>query len=322
MPNLILDDQISFMKLTYFLIFLFCFELSIAQEESFISEDISINNMIDGTLLFPERSKKATLAIIIQGSGPTDRDGNQTNLKNNSLKFLAEGLYKKNIASFRYDKRLVKLIKEGKFKEEDANFNDFIKDAKEVVSYFNKDDRFSKIIIIGHSQGSLVGMIAAQEVGVDKYISIAGAGQEIDDVVIDQLKVQAPNFVDSARKSFDDLRVYGVVQNYDSNLATIFRPSLQPFMYSWMQYNPQTEIAKLSIPVLIINGDNDIQVQVSEAEKLKNANPDAQYKIIKNMNHIFKEIKGDLTENQQSYNNEELPIMPKLIEIVSSFILK
>ena len=308
------------MKIKWFLLFILFFRIGVAQEKSFVSEDIPINSNIDGTLLIPKKEEKPPLAIIIPGSGPIDRNGNQDNLKNNSLKFLAEGLYRKNIASFRYDKRLVKLIQEGKFKERDANFNDFIEDVKAVTSYFKKDPRFSNIIIIGHGQGSLVGMIAAQEKGVDKFISIAGAGQEIDDVLIDQLKVQAPNFVDSARKSFDDLRVNGVVQNYDPNLATIFRSSLQFFMYTWMQYNPKTEIAKLNIPVLIINGDADIQVQVSEAKKLKEANPNAELVIIKNMNHIFKEIKGDITENQQSYNKEEIPIMPKLIKTISSFI--
>jgi fermentation-respiration switch protein FrsA (DUF1100 family) len=92
-------------------------------------------------------------------------------------------------------------------------------------------------------------------------------------------------------------------------------------MFSWMQYNPQTEIAKLSIPVLIINGDNDIQVQVSEAELLKSATPTSHLEIIPFMNHIFKEIKGEYIENIQSYNKEDLPVMPILIETVSGFIL-
>ncbi len=309
------------MKIKWFLIFILFFRIGIAQEKSFVSEDISINSIIDGTLLIPKGNKKTPLAIIIQGSGPTDRDGNQTNLTNNSLKYLAEGLYIKNIATFRYDKRLVKQIAEGSFNENDVLFDDFIEDAKAVFNYFKNDDRFSEIIIIGHSQGSLVGMIVAQD-GVDMYISISGAGREIDDVVIYQLEKQAPELKDNARQAFDDLRVNGVTQNYSPGLSSIFRPSLQSFMFSWMQYNPQTEIAKLKIPVLIINGDNDIQVQISEAEKLKEAKPDAQYKIIKNMNHIFKKIKGGLAENQKSYNNESIPVMPKLINVISSFILK
>ncbi len=309
------------MNIKLIVIFILLFGISSAQEKSSFSEDISINSIIDGTLLIPKKTQKPPLAIIIQGSGPTDRNGNQTNLKNNSLKYLAEDLFKSNIATFRYDKRLVKQILEGTFKENDVNFNDFIKDAKAVTNHFKMDNRFSKIIIIGHSQGSLVGMIAAQD-RVDAYVSIAGAGREIDDVIIYQLEKQAPQLKDNARQAFDDLRVNGVAQNYSPMLATIFRPSLQSFMFSWMQYNPQTEIAKLEIPVLIINGDNDIQVLVSEAKKLKEAQPEAQLEIIENMNHIFKEINGDITENMKSYNDETIHIMPKLIEVISTFILK
>ena len=310
------------MKLKLVLLFLLFFEIIPAQNPAFNSEELSIDSSIQGTLLIPSSKNKTPLAIIIQGSGPTDRDGNQKNLNNNSLKYLAEGLYHKKIATFRYDKGFFKQVLEGTFDEREVDFNDFIKDAINVVNYFKDDQRFSEIIIIGHSQGSLVGMIAAQEKSVSKFISLAGAGQEIDDVVIDQLQKQSPALVENARKSFDDIRVNGLAQNYSPFLASIFRPSLQPFMISWMNYNPQTEIAKLTIPVLIINGDNDFQVQVSEAEKLKNAKPDAELVIIPNMNHIFKEIKGDLVENQKSYNNQELPVIKKLIKSIKSFILK
>tara|TARA_R110000787_G_scaffold274287_3_gene382189 strand:- start:4451 stop:5383 length:933 start_codon:yes stop_codon:yes gene_type:complete len=310
------------MSIKWVLLFLFFFGINHAQIPSSNSVDLSINSLINGTLLVPSKNKKIPLAIIIQGSGPTDRDGNQQNLKNNSLKYLAKGLYKKNIATFRYDKRFVKQVVDGTFKESEVDFNDFIKDAVNVIQYFKEDQRFSQIIIIGHSQGSLVGMIASQEENISKFISLAGAGQEIDDVIIDQLEKQAPALVENARQSFDDLRVNGVAQNYSPLLASIFRPSLQPFMLSWMKYNPQTEISKLTIPVLIINGDNDFQVQVSEAEKLKAAKREATLIIIPKMNHIFKETKGDLLENQASYNKEEIPISKKLIKTIYSFILK
>ena len=309
------------MKIKWFLLFILFFRIGIAQEKPLVSEEISINSIIDGTLLLPEKIEKPPLAIIIPSSGPINRNGNQANLNNNSYKYLAEGLYNKNIASFRYDKRLVKQIAEETFNENDILFEGFIEDAKAVREHFKNDNRFSKLIIIGHGQGSLVGMIVAQE-DVDKYISIAGAGREIDDVIVFQLEKQAPELKDNARQAFDDLRVNGVALNYSPELSSIFRPSLQSFMFSWMKYNPQTEIAKLDIPILIINGDKDIQVQVSEAEKLKDAHSKAQLVIIKNMNHIFKEIKGDLDENQKSYNDKGIPVISKLIKTINSFILK
>lgn len=310
------------MKLNWLFLLLFFFEINYAQKNTLNTVDLTIDSSIEGTLLIPSKKNKTPLAIIIQGSGPTDRDGNQSSLKNNSLKFLAQNLYKNNIASFRYDKRLVKQVLDGTFDESKVNFNDFIADATTIIKEFENDQRFSEIVIIGHSQGSLVGMIAAQSNKISKFVSVAGAGQAIDDVIIDQLKKQSPALVENARQSFDDLKLNGVSQNYSPYLATIFRPSLQLFMISWMYYNPQTEISKLKIPVLIINGDNDLQVQVSEAEKLKKASPKAEFIIIPHMNHILKNIKGDRIENQQSYNKQDLPISKKLIKSISSFILK
>lgn len=297
---------------------LICFGNSIAQD-SFTSEDLKITPLVEGTLLLPETSEKPPLVIIIGGSGPTDRNGNQNMMKNNSLKFLAEALYKNGIASFRYDKRIVKIMKMGNMDEKKIKFDDFIEDAITVTEHFKNDNRFGAIYIIGHSQGSLVGMIAAHN-RANGFISIAGAGQEIDDVIVDQLAKQAPALVDNARQSFDDLRVNGTAQNYSPGLASIFRPDIQPFIYNWMQYNPQEELSKLNTPVLIVNGDKDLQVQVSEAEALHKAKPGATYKIIPKMNHVLKKIEGNDLENGKSYNQYDLPISKELVSVVTEFI--
>jgi pimeloyl-ACP methyl ester carboxylesterase len=290
-----------------------------AQTKKFISEDLSITPLVDGTLLVPETTGKLPLAILIGGSGPTDRNGNQQMLVNNSLKLLAEGIYENGIASFRYDKRIVKQMKLGSINEKNIRFDDFIDDAIAILTYFKKDERFSEIYIIGHSQGSLVGMVAAQE-GANGFVSIAGAGQEIDDVIVDQLAKQAPGLADNGRTAFDDMRANGVANNFSPGLASIFRKDIQPFILTWMKYDPKVEIAKLTIPVLIVNGDKDIQVQVSEAELLRNAKPDAAFKIIPNMNHVLKQIKGNDLENSKSYNIYNLPVVPELIATVSDFI--
>ena len=291
---------------------------SYAQKDNFNSEEIKIGNFVEGTLLVPE-SDSPPLVIFVGGSGPTDRDGNQAMQKNNSLRYLAEGLYKNNIATFRYDKRLLKIMKMGQIDETKIDFNHFIEDAMEVLAHFRMDKRFDRIAILGHSQGSLVAMIAAQN-GTDAFISVAGAGQAIDDVIVDQLAKQAPGLKDNARESFNDMRTNGVAQNYSPGLSSIFRPSLQPFLISWMQYEPQQEIAKLDIPILVVNGDKDLQVQVSEAEMLAAANTRSKLIIVENMNHIFKEIRGDDLENQKSYNEYNRPVMPELIEEITSFL--
>lgn len=283
------------------------------------TNDIKVSPFVEGTLLLPKKVENPPLAILIGGSGPVDRDGNQPMLRNNSLKLLAEGLQDKGIASFRYDKRIVARLRKGNLTEEDIRFDDFIKDAIDVIEYFKRSNAFSKLIVVGHSQGSLVGMIASQE-RADAFVSIAGAGQELDDVIVDQLAKQAPGLKENARQAFDDMRANGIAVQYSPGLASIFRASLQPFLISWMKFNPQEEISKLNIPILIINGDKDLQVQLSEADLLHKAKPGAQVLIIEGMNHIFRKVEGDDIDNTKTYNNASLPIMPELVEAIVDFI--
>ena len=294
---------------------------ALAQQGNFISEELNINPLIEGTLLHPDDNSQVPLLIMIQGSGPTDRDGNQSNLKNNSLLMFAESLSEAGIATYRYDKRIFPMLREGKLNEAELSFDDFVADAQTVLTYFQDTKAYSRIYIAGHSQGSLVAMMAAQQ-GADGYISLAGAGQTIDEVIIDQLENQAPAWGESAKQAFEDMKTKGVAENFNPAIASLFRKELQPFMLSWMKYDPAVEIAKLSCPVLIINGDKDIQVAVSEAEILAKAKPDARYEVITNMNHILKTIEGEILENMQSYNDPEKPLSTELTAIIVDFVKK
>lgn len=290
-----------------------------AQNMVFKTTEIHVNELIDGTLLIPEETQNPPLVILIAGSGPTDRDGNQPMLQNNSLKFLAEELSGKGIATFRYDKRIIKQIKLKTIKEEDLLFEDFIEDAKAVVNYFHPD--FTRIFIVGHSEGSLIGMVAARE-NTTGFISLSGAGRPIDEVLKEQIGKQAPNLIAELDRNFLLLSEGKEIQNSNPILASLFRPSVQPYMRSWLQYNPTVEVAKLTIPVLIINGDKDLQVSVRDAELLFAAKPDAQLQIIDKMNHILKNIEGETMENQMSYNKKELPVSEKLVETMVDFITR
>ncbi|SHJ08624.1 hypothetical protein SAMN04488096_1086 [Mesonia phycicola] len=304
----------------YFLISISFFSFLFLQaQEKFIANDIRINKYIEGTLLAPKQ-QTVPLAIIINGAGPIDRDGNQRMMENNSIKKLAESLSKKGIATFRYDKRTLKATKLN-IKEKDMRFDDFIEDANSVINRFKPIPNFNKIYIIGHNQGSLVGMVAAQN-NVDGFISIGGAGQPLDSVIIKQIGAQMPGLKENAVSAFKDLREKGKVKNYSPALETIFKKEVQPFMLSWIKYNPQVELKKLHIPTLIINGDNDFQVNTEEAKKLKAAKPDSKLVIIENMNYIFNIIdKNDDIANQKSYNETHHQISTELIEEISNFIL-
>ncbi|WP_299524378.1 alpha/beta hydrolase [Winogradskyella sp.] len=292
--------------------------LSFSQEQTFVEEEISVSKFIDGTLLKPNENEKSILAIIIAGSGPTDRDGNQNFLKNDALKKLAKSLTSKGISTFRYDKRVVKQIRRGNVNP-NIMFDDFVSDAKDVITYFKERNTFKKIYVIGHSQGSLVGMLNAKE-HVDGFISIAGAGQNIGDVIVEQVTKMAPQLGEAAQKVVDQLKKGETTTDYPPALASVFNADVQEFMMNWMQYNPTEIIKDLDIPILIVNGTKDLQVSEDEAKLLKDANENAELSIIENMNHVFFEIEGDDLENSKSYNEIKRPIAPKLIESIIRFI--
>ena len=303
---------------------LFILTLLISFNTLLIAQELNISYHIQGTLLTPEKKSK-NLAIIIPGSGPTDRDGNQNFMKNNSLKFLAQDLVKNNIASYRYDKRALTMLKKGatEKKIKQIRFDDFVDDTRKVIAYFRDRDLYDNIFIIGHSQGSLVGMLAATK-NVDGFISIAGAGNTIDNVILEQIeKMGAHKLVESAKNSFEIMRKGKTDKNFNPALANIFNLDTQPFMMNWMTYSPTKEIKKLNIPILIINGSNDIQVSIEEAKLLNENCKNAKLVLIENMNHVFKIVKSnDQQENTKTYNMPLLKNDPKLSEAIISFIKK
>jgi alpha/beta superfamily hydrolase len=303
-----------------YLILIFCLitSISFSQEKTYSEEELSITKWIDGTLLSPKASEKPSLAIIIAGSGPTNRNGNQNFLKNNSLKKLAENLTTNGIATFRYDKRIVKQIRQGNV-DKKMMFDDFVDDASDVIDYFKEKGAYSKIYVIGHSQGSLVGMLAAKD-KANGFISLAGAGQNIGDVLIEQAGKMDPKLGEETKPVIEKLKQGKKVKDYPHTLASVFSADIQPFMINWMKYNPTEIIKELDMPILLINGTKDLQVSELEAELLKSANEKATLTIIENMNHVLFEIKGDDLENSKSYNESFRSISTELLESIIDFI--
>lgn len=282
--------------------------------------ETTINPLINGTLFSPEKeSKQSNLVIIIAGSGPTDRNGNQRGMETNSLKLLAEAIAKEGNSAFSFDKRIFAQLNAGTLDEKSLNFDDLVTDVKDIITYFKLQKKYNKIIIAGHSEGSLIGMIAAKD-NADAYISIAGSGRPADELIVDQIEKQAPMLIAETKEGFATLKKGQTFELKNNMLASLFRESVQPYLISWIKYNPQEEIKKLNMPVLILNGTTDIQVQTSEAELLKKANPKANLVIIEGMNHVFKKATNDRTENLTTYNNPALPIVPELSLKINSFI--
>ena len=306
------------MKKHLVIFLLFIFSISVAQEVTYTSKEVTISKHINGTLLTSIDANKPDLAILIAGYGPTDKDGNQNFLKTNNIKKLAIGLTKNGIATFRYDKRIVKQIRQNNV-DKNLSFDDFVTDAIDVLDYFKNLNQYNKIYIVGHDQGSLIGMLAAKD-KADGFISIAGAGQTIDSVIIEQIEKTAPQFTADTKRIFNILKSGKTTTDYPVALSSIFNIETQRFFMSWMKHNPVDIISTLNIPTLIINGTKDLQVSEAEALLLKEAAKDASIQIIKNMNHVMVTIAGDDLENSKSYNESQRPLADGLLEKIISFI--
>ncbi len=279
------------------------------------TQEITIQNQaiqLPGTLSYP--AENSPLIIWVHGSGGVDRYGNQPQY----IQQFRTAVNKEKIAFFSYDKRTANPNNRA-FLKEGVLFNDFILDVKEVVNHFKNDTRFNSITLVGHSQGSLTAMMALKN--VDNYISIAGAGETIDKILIKQLRAQSLEYANIAKAHFKELKETGSIKEVNPNLMAIFAKPNQEFWSSWIAVDPIKALKNITIPTLIINGDKDIQVGVENASKLKAVKPNASYAIIQNMNHILKDIQKE-ADNIKSYNSPEFPVSKQLIETIVSFVKK
>jgi fermentation-respiration switch protein FrsA (DUF1100 family) len=283
----------------------------------------TLTGTINGTIATPKQvSGKVPVVLIIASSGPTDRDGNKVKLNQspNSYKQLAYALAKSGIASARYDKRLLDQNVSSAKKEADLRFDDYVDDAVALITQLHDDPRFSKVIVLGHSEGSLVGMLAAAGQPASGFISVEGESQTADKIVADQLKSQ-PEFIRNNFKAIvDTLRRGKTNDKVDAALYPIARVSVQPYLMSWFRFDPTRELKKLKIPVLIIQGTTDLQVAVADAERLKKTKSDAKLLVIPGMNYVLKEAPVTTAPNIATYNQPDLPIKPELVSAVVDFV--
>lgn len=294
------------------------------KEDLMTEEDYNLlveEGEIKGSLLVAKGQEVDTVAIIIAGSGPTDRNGNNPlGGENNSLKMLAHSLGKEGIASIRYDKRGVGESQSLVEKEEDLTFENYIQDVNSWVDKLTEDKRFKNIIIVGHSEGALIGAVSAAEKDIKAFISIAGVGEGAADTLRRQLKAQGQEVYQESAPILENLEKGIMTEDTPKELESLFRLSVQPYLISWFKYDPSVVISKITCPVLIIQGNNDLQVTVDDAAKLHAGNPESKLVIIDNMNHILKDAPQDRDGNIAAYNNPYLPINNELIEEIVAFI--
>jgi hypothetical protein len=292
-----------------------------AQEEQYVVQ--TQTGDLYGTIMLPVGIKSnIPVVLLISGSGPTDMNGNQNGEGSNCMKQLAEELSKKGIASCRFDKRGVAQSAEALKSELDIRFNTYVEDVGQWVNLLSLDTRFTKVIIAGHSEGSLIGMLACENYpDVKAFISLEGAGRPADEILKEQLKDASKEAKEYMYNAIDSLKKGDTTRHVPPIYNALFRHSIQPYMISWFRYNPQVEIGKLNIPILIVQGTTDIQVSVTDGNLLHTAQPKAEVAMIPNMNHVLKDC-ADMDKEKQKpiYSNPDLPLNKEMVNQVVKFI--
>ena len=205
--------------------------------------------------------------------------------------------------------------------EASLRFDDYIDDLVLWPSQLAADPRFGAIVLLGHSEGSLIAMVAAERTGAAAFVSLAGVGRPADELLSEQLSTQLSG--DSQQSALDILaRILAgeTVETVPRELAAVFRPSVQPYLRSWFSYDPRGEITRLQDPVLIAAGTSDIQVPIADADALASALPTAGLCLVDGMSHVLKEATLDPASQQRAYADPDLPVMNSLVMCLTDFL--
>lgn len=277
---------------------------------------------LQGTLTIPTAGTARTVVLIVADSGPTDRNGNQKMMLNNSLKMYAHELAQQNIASLRYDKRGVAASQIVNNNARIIDLNYYIDDVKEWVKLLRRDARFNKIVIAGHTEGALLAMAAISDgCKVDGYISIAGMGQTVDNVLKDRYSNGPEQIKEVAFAIIDSLKAGKITYSIPLYLRNSFAPALQKYIMNLFDYDPDKMIRHINIPTLLLQGDKDLQINIEDVKMLSAANPKAKLVIVPGMNHVFKECSTmNPQEQMETLINPSFPLVPKFVEVSVEFI--
>jgi uncharacterized protein len=275
-----------------------------------------------GTIDLPSRPGPWPVVILHPGSGPTDRNGNSVLTNSDNLKMVGRGLAREGIAVLRIDKRGIAASTKAMLKEEDLRFDTYAADVVAWAALLRKDKRFTKLGYLGHSEGSLVGLVAAKGAKFDAFVSLCGPGRPLQDVLREQLKKGlSDDLYKKADAIITELVAGRTVKDTPKELAALFRPSVQPFLISLFRQDPAKLVAGVPCPVLIVSGSTDVQVVAADAKRLHDANPKARLVTIEQMSHTLKLVKTTAPADQgPSYSDPALPLHPKLLpELVGFF---
>ena len=280
---------------------------------------------LHGTLLTPEGAPRA-VAVIVPGSGPTDRDGNSPlGVSAGSYRLLAEGLAEQGVATVRFDKRGVGESAAGMVAEQDLTFDTYIEDVRAWAGEAARLTDQPCVWLVGHSEGSQIalGAVSTANEQVCGLVLLAGTGRPAGVVLREQLEAALPESLKApALETLVELEAGRPVANPPAALQALFRPSVQPYLISWLNLDPAERIAGYDGPVMIGQGTTDIQVGLTDANTLAAAQPSARLIVWEGVNHLLKIAPADRAANAATYSDPALPLAPGVVDDIAGFILE
>ena len=287
-----------------------------------IAVDVTAGRL-HGTLLLPsDNGEPSPVALILPGSGPTDRDGNQPGFRNDVYRLLAEGLAAHGIASLRFDKRGISASSADAVAESELTVETYVQDVLAGIESLAGDPRFTSTFLVGHSEGALLATLAAERASVSGRGVISGAGRPAADAIRWQFERIGlpPDLRARAEAALAELEAGRSVTDPPDELATLFRPSVQPYLISWFAIDPAERLARIDAPVLVVHGTTDLQVPVEDARQLSSARPGIRLVVLDGVNHILREAPEERSANLATYSRPDLPLAKGVVEAISAFI--
>jgi uncharacterized protein len=275
---------------------------------------------IDAVLTTPAQATRPPAALLIAGSGPTDRDGNGPQNKPAMLKKLSDALVARRVATLRYDKRGANGWKPQFGRIEDFRFKDFVDDAAALVAYLRDGEKFSRVVVIGHSEGGLVAILAARRAPIDSLVLVATTARRQGDLLKEQLARQVPpDLLKPIADGIDAIMAGRTVDPLLPGLNT--PPALQPSLASAFTEDPIPPLRQVAQPILIAAGGRDRQVSRQDFDALTAAAPKAETLWLPEMNHMLNDVR-DEADDLAAYNQPERALNAKLVEAIAAFVLR
>jgi pimeloyl-ACP methyl ester carboxylesterase len=274
-----------------------------------------------GTLLMPRT--KSPVVLIVPGSGPTDRDGNNPAARTNMYKLLAEGLAAKGIGTVRVDKRGM-FGSAGAGNPNAVSVEAYASDYRAWIDAIRAETGRKCVWLLGHSEGALMVSAAAEgRKDVCGLILVAGMGRRMGDVIRAQLEANPANapLLGEAFAALDDLEAGRHTDTSTMNpaLLPLFAPPVQDFLISMLEADPVDTLRRAKVKSLVVQGTSDLQVTEEDARLLNKARR-TKLELIRGMNHVLKEAPADRAANLATYANPDLPLHPKLVREIEDFI--